>query len=223
MTTDVTTDMTTEVTTGVATGARPNKQKLRTERSTSGLLKAAAEILVEEGVSALTLANVGERAGYSRGLVTTRFGSKANMVQALVERLTTRWAAVHVEPRVRGKSGLESLLEMMREMRDQISRDPEDVLALQALLFDALSPASVTREAITEYNADLGRSILSSIETGMRDGTVKSEIVAQREANWVLEGIRGIGFHWLLRSDEYDAAAALTHLIAVVEDRLAAK
>lgn len=223
MTTDVTTDMTTEVTTGVATGARPNKQKLRTERSTSGLLKAAAEILVEEGVSALTLANVGERAGYSRGLVTTRFGSKANMVQALVERLTTRWAAVHVEPRVRGKSGLESLLEMMREMRDQISRDPEDVLALQALLFDALSPASVTREAITEYNADLGRSILSSIETGMRDGSVKSEIVAQREASWVLEGIRGIGFHWLLRSDEYDAAAALTHLITVVDDRLAAE
>jgi AcrR family transcriptional regulator len=222
MTTDVTTDMTTDVTTGVATSARPNKQKLRTERSTSGLLKAAAEILVEEGVSALTLANVGERAGYSRGLVTTRFGSKASMVQALVERLTTRWAAVHVEPRVRGKSGLESLLEMMREMRDQISRDPEDVLALQALLFDALSPASVTREAITEYNADLSRSILSSIEAGIADGTVKSEIVAQREASWVLEGIRGIGFHWLLRPDEYDAGAALTHLIGVVEDRLAA-
>lgn len=210
------------MTTEVTAGGRPNKQRLRTERSTSGLLKAAAEILVDEGVNALTLANVGERAGYSRGLVTTRFGSKGNMVQTLVERMTSRWAAIHVEPRVRGRAGLDSLLEMMREMRDQIVRSPRDVLALQVLLFDGLNPASATREPIFEYNANLSRTILSCIELGMRDGTVRGDVVADREASWVLEGIRGIGFHWLLRPDEYDAAAALTHLITVVEDRLAA-
>ncbi|MFD8778472.1 TetR/AcrR family transcriptional regulator [Streptomyces sp. NPDC059916] len=201
-------------------GELRNKQQMRTERSANRLLKAAAEIVVEGGVAALTLASVGERAGYSRGLVTTRFGSKGNLLRALVERMTKTWAAAHVEPRVRGKSGLDSLLEMMREMREQMSRSPEEVLALQVLLFDALNPGSVTRPPIVEYNANLLRSVESSIEAGMHDGTIGSDLDAQREARWVLEGIRGIGFHWLLEPDDYDAVAALTHLIEVVEARL---
>ncbi|MDQ6525087.1 TetR/AcrR family transcriptional regulator [Nocardioides sp. LHD-245] len=198
-----------------------NKQQIRTERSTHRLLKAAAEILVEEGVNALTLANVGERAGYSRGLVTTRFGSKDNMIRTLVERMTSSWAATHVEPRVRGKGGLDGLLEMLREMRDQIARKPQDVLALQALLFDALNPASAARPPILDYNASLGRLVLSSIEAGQADGSIRSDLDGTREASRVLEGIRGIGFHWLLTPDGYDAAAALSHLIALVEEHLA--
>src|SRR5690349_12395535 len=58
-------------------------QKQRREEAEAALLGAAVELVDEQGVSALTLARVGERAGYSRGLVTHYFGSK----QALVERL----------------------------------------------------------------------------------------------------------------------------------------
>lgn len=58
-------------------------QKQRREEAEAALLDAAAELVAEQGLRALTLARVGERAGYSRGLVTHYFGSK----QALVERL----------------------------------------------------------------------------------------------------------------------------------------
>lgn len=207
------------MTTGTATGPI-NKQQMRTKTSTNRLLQAAAEILVEEGVNALTLANVGVRAGYSRGLVTTRFGSKDNMIQTLVQRMTKHWAAAHVEPRVKGKSGLDSLLEMMREMRDQIARSPSEVLALQALLFDALNPASSAREPILEYNASLREAFASNLRIGVEEGTIRSDIDVDREAGWLLECIRGIGFHWLLTPDGYDPAAALTHSIAVAEARL---
>lgn len=199
-----------------------NKQQARTERSTRRLLKAAAEILVDEGVNALTLANVGERAGYSRGLVTTRFGSKDNMIRALVERMTSSWAATHIEPRMLGKAGLEALLEMLREMRDQIARSPQEVLALQALLFDALNPASVARGPILEYNENLNELIRSTIELGKHDGTIRSDVDSRLEASRALEGIRGIGFHWLLMPTGYDASAALSHLIDLVEEHLAA-
>lgn len=47
------------------------------------MLNAAAELVIDEGVRSLTLARVGERAGYSRGLATHYFGSK----QALLQRL----------------------------------------------------------------------------------------------------------------------------------------
>jgi len=38
----------------------------------------------------MTLAAVGERAGYSRGLATARFGSKDELLRALVERIVGR-------------------------------------------------------------------------------------------------------------------------------------
>ena len=46
------------------------KQAERVERSTKALLDAAAEIIVEPGYEALSIGAVGERSGYSRGLVT---------------------------------------------------------------------------------------------------------------------------------------------------------
>ena len=58
-------------------------QQQRRDQAETALLNAAAELVVEEGVHSLTLARVGERARYSRGLVTHYFGSK----QALLQRL----------------------------------------------------------------------------------------------------------------------------------------
>src|ERR1700744_2865414 len=58
---------------------QPERRRL----AEAALLNAAAELVVEDGVQALTLARVGQRAGYSRGLITHHFGSK----QALLESL----------------------------------------------------------------------------------------------------------------------------------------
>src|SRR5580704_7494596 len=58
-------------------------QQQRRDQAETALLNAAAELVVEQGVHSLTLARVGERARYSRGLVTHYFGSK----QALLQRL----------------------------------------------------------------------------------------------------------------------------------------
>src|SRR3954454_4246859 len=67
-------------------------QRERRDQAESALLTAAAELVVEQGVRSLTLARVGQRAGYSRGIVTHHFGGK----QALVERLARATQAAFV-------------------------------------------------------------------------------------------------------------------------------
>lgn len=44
------------------------------------------------------LATVGARAGYSRSLATARFGSKDKLLEALVDRIVTRWNISTVLP-----------------------------------------------------------------------------------------------------------------------------
>jgi AcrR family transcriptional regulator len=63
-------------------------QERRRNEAEQRLLDAAAELIGEIGPAAVTLANIGERAGYSRGLATHHFGSKGAMMHRLVANVT---------------------------------------------------------------------------------------------------------------------------------------
>jgi AcrR family transcriptional regulator len=63
---------------------RRRTQVERRAATETALLEAAADVIVEAGVGALTLARVGSRAGYSRGIVTHHYGSKLALLEAVV-------------------------------------------------------------------------------------------------------------------------------------------
>ena len=90
----------------------PPKQE-RSEESTRRLLDAAVELVAEAGYAGMTLAATGDRAGYSRGLVTTRFGNKENLLRALIDRLGERWWPYFEHP-PEEPDGLHELLALVR-------------------------------------------------------------------------------------------------------------
>src|SRR5882762_6509973 len=66
----------------------PRTPEVRRAEAEHRLIAAAADLVGELGPSKVTLANVGQRAGYSRGLATHHFGSKGALMQRLVEAVT---------------------------------------------------------------------------------------------------------------------------------------
>jgi AcrR family transcriptional regulator len=64
------------------------ERRAETERR---LLEATMEIIALRGVRAVTLAAVGEAAGYSRGIVTHQFGSRQGLLDALTLELQNRF------------------------------------------------------------------------------------------------------------------------------------
>jgi AcrR family transcriptional regulator len=58
----------------------PRTQEQRRIEAERRLVRAAAELVGEIGPARVTLANVGERAGYSRGLATHHFGPKGALM-----------------------------------------------------------------------------------------------------------------------------------------------
>lgn len=77
-----------------ATSGRATRRS-QAERSASSderLLKAATEIIAEEGYLSATLERVGARAGFSRGLASRKYGSKDGLIQAVIWRVS---AEVH--------------------------------------------------------------------------------------------------------------------------------
>ena len=115
-----------------------NKQQLRTERSINALLEAASDLIVEGGFDALTFAAIGERAGYSRGLVSAKFGSKDGLIDALIDRIVTTWSHKNVIPRTTGKTGLEGAVILIDAIRAQAAKDPRGLRVLYSLMFEAV-------------------------------------------------------------------------------------
>src|SRR3954465_181085 len=59
-------------------------QRERREETERKVLAAATALIARHGSRALTLAAVGEAAGYSRGIVSHHFGSRENLLRAVV-------------------------------------------------------------------------------------------------------------------------------------------
>src|SRR5215471_16965613 len=76
--------------TPVADSTVPRTQEQRRADAERRLVRAAAELVGEIGPAKVTLANVGERAGYSRGLATHHFGEEGAQVQRLLGAFTSQ-------------------------------------------------------------------------------------------------------------------------------------
>lgn len=198
------------------------RQQERSDLSTRRLLEAAGELISEGGYGAMTLAAVGERAGYSRGLVTARFGSKLDLLEALVQRFTTVWNVRNVAPRTVGRSGLDGLLITIDAIREQARRDPRALRILYALQFEALGGVPELRNHFVEFHRTMRADMARFIRRGLRDGSISPGTSPKAEAAAVVASLRGIGYQWLLDPDEVDPAALLTHLIETVDRRLRA-
>src|SRR5690349_21834270 len=182
-------------------------QAERREQTGSALLHAAAELVVEGGVQALTLARVGERAGYSRGIVTHHFGSKKALVDALTRATQTGFVAgVPDEP------GLDRLLQLIEGYIAALSGTRTMSRAFLVLWAEATTSADLAdtfRERDEGFRADLR----ADVAAGIAAGTVRADVEPHDVAVAVLGQLRGIGLQHQL-----DPAAVpterLRHVVA---------
>lgn len=78
-------------------------------RSRERLLQAAVELVDERGFEATTLADIADRAGSARGLVSYYFPGKRQLVQSAVHRLMHRTLEEALEREPRSEDGRERL------------------------------------------------------------------------------------------------------------------
>jgi AcrR family transcriptional regulator len=174
-------------------------QQQRRNQAETALLNAAAELVVEQGVHSLTLARVGDRAGYSRGLVTHYFGSK----QALLQRLAHATQSGFVPGLDGVPPGLGRLLRLIDGYigaLGQMRMPNRAFLLLWAEAATAADLAAIFRERDEAFRSDLREDITA----GITDGTIRPDATAEDVAVAVLAQLRGIGLQRLVDSPAVD-------------------
>ncbi|MET0159302.1 MAG: TetR/AcrR family transcriptional regulator, partial [Acidimicrobiales bacterium] len=154
----------------------------RSRLSTRRLLEAAGELIAERGFEQASLAAIGERAGYSRGLVTARFGTKENLLTVLMERTTKDWIERNVLPEIEGLDGLNAMVTYLDTVIEQLERDPEAMRVLWALSFEAARETSPLREHFEPYHRETLSTVRRFLKEGIADGSVDPDIDPEAEA-----------------------------------------
>lgn len=189
----------------------PQTQAERSARSDQSMLDAAFELILEYGLEKTTLALIGKRSGYSRGLVTHRFGSKAGLFQALSKSISRRWLEF-LKEEVGDKTGLSAMCASVDSLHRWVVESPNDVRVIQILFNDSAGPGSnlpaIASNAHERHHADISEWI----RDGQANGEIRDDIDVKAAASHYVAYVSGITYLWLLNPETFDFAATNAEL-----------
>ena len=184
---------------------RPRRtQAERRAAARDRLLKAAAELIAECGLAAVTLARVGERAGYSRGIANHHFGTKAALIEELISQVEHEFVAAtapvrsldaSVDELVTTSSIFIGLLEDLPAIHRAFL-----VLWASAVADDELRPRMAASDAAFRD------AVTAIVERGKACGEVDDSLDADTIAVMLLGQLRGVALQHLIAGDAIDLA-----------------
>lgn len=196
-------------------------QAERRDRSERELLQAAIRVVSRDGVAAATFDTIGREAGYSRGLVTQRFGSKDGLIRALIAFLHD-WQNEELEAGNVGEmSGVDALCAFVGLHTESLRGSPEAdtyFMLLSAAVADRLD----TRAAFAESHEVERALIRSFIERGQAVGEIPTDNDADAEGLLIGCALLGMRMQALI-DPGFDAAPVRDELIATIRIRLGAE
>jgi AcrR family transcriptional regulator len=191
----------------------------RRNEAEAALLKAAVQIVAERGLESLTLADVGEAAGYSRGLPAHYFGSKEGLEGALARHIVRNFG------RGLGRTekhalGFVRLLGVVGFYFDSSQKDTVYTRALFAILAEAVTNPRL-RKHIAELNAHSVSYIAENIKAGIAAGDIRKAINIQATATLILSSLRGAVTQWLTAPESVDLRTLRNEYIGSLKRSLA--
>src|ERR1700694_1043126 len=202
---------------GVAAGRRTQEE--RRSEAERRLVAAAAELVGEIGPAGVTLANVGERAGSSRGLATHHFGSKGALMQRLVDAVTNQFRdAIFDESQ--SHSAMDEGLGLVRTYFRVISNMQPVNRARLVLWADAVATDSPdVRPAMLAADREFRGAITKTLQRGVSGGEFPASVDPPGLATVIIAMLRGVALQAVL-DDQVDLEACRKEVEQLLKDRL---
>ena len=183
--------------------AAPRTQAERSALSDAAMIEAAKALILERGTEKTTLQLIGERAGYSRGLASYRFGTKAGLFQAVGKSVLRHWMS-HLDRAVDGQAGVEAMCSAAEAYRRFVEQWPDEIRVLHILLCEAASPRSEFRQIADESYERQREDVAGWVRRGMKQGSVRADADPQSEGARYVAYISGMTYLWLISPGAID-------------------
>ena len=186
----------------------PRTQAERTALSDARMLDAAVQLIVERGADGTTLKEVGELAGYSRGLAGYRFGSKANLFSFIVRSVGEEWLR-ELGQAVEHKVGLDAILAAADAHYRFVVEAADRIRAFYILWFISIGPDLEFKQVIAHVHERRQEDVEAWIRRGVAAGKVRKDIDVRGIADQFCATIIGIVYQWLVAPDAHESIKQL--------------
>jgi AcrR family transcriptional regulator len=169
----------------------------RREQAEQRLLEAALGIVAQRGSIRMTLAEIGEAAGYSRGLPAHRFGSKAGLLRSLVAYIGERFKAER-EAWPKRAPGLDAIRGTISIYFSRKGPGWTTTRALLVMMTEGFMASSALRADIADYNRAALAYFENHIRYGIQTGEIASGTDPAATSVILLGAMRGAMMQWLI-------------------------
>jgi AcrR family transcriptional regulator len=176
------------------------ERRAETERR---LIEATMAIIASSGVRAVTMAAVGEAAGYSRGIVNHQFGTREGLMTAVAKTAQARFAPVTggLRGRERVLCDVTAYLVALRSG----ARDARVFLRLWIAAIGGEEPG--LHEPFVARDAFFRDHVESAVREGIEDGTIRPGVDPAAAAFAIVGQLRGISLQLQLNPAAADLEA----------------
>lgn len=191
-------------------------QANRRQESDRRMLRAAARLFAERGVSGTSLADVGVAAGYSRGLPVERFGNKLGLITALLDAMDT-WFQAHIAKVLDGAVGMRAVKLRMAAHLASVERDVTSTAALYSIYTESLFVMPELQSHVALVTGRWCEGLADNLREARRAGDIGRRVDCDGEARFLLAAMRGLVIQYLLDRSDADFARAKKILLSHLE------
>lgn len=200
---------------------RSRTQAERRASSERRLLNATAVVIAQRGTGSVSFADIAKEAGCSHGLPGYLFGSKADLLLALVDDVFRELRAHTVDVVRPREQGLGATLSALRRFLNLLARPTPYTRAMYVLLGEAPGAPPELQKALRAYQESVRDLFREAVAEGIEAGEIRPEIDPDAQAVVLLGMARGIGQQVVLHPGSVDLDAVAVEVLSMVTRALA--
>lgn len=198
-------------------GLRRRTQAERRAETRRRVLDSATALVAAHGSRAVSLAAVGEAAGYSRGIVNHHFGTKAQLLEELIKH-TQRFDVPSDSP-----TGLGRLVQFVETyLSGMHDRSPRSEAFLK-LWTESTGAEPALAPLFAERDSSFREFLAQHVRDGLSDGSIADGVDPQLTAVAIIGLLRGTAMVVLSTARDVSVADLSAHVARSVERSVAAR
>lgn len=203
-------------------GAQGGKRDLNRRKRVQDLIDAGLTLFLHRGIEAVTIDEVAREAGMAKGNFYRYFRDKADLVEAVVEPVssTTRTALDECQQALRGSNGRDDAVSAYAQLGNRLvgalAMYPD---AMCLYLQERRAPATTARQAISDLAEDLDNRAIAISQAAV-DGELVVVSDPRVSALAVLGAIEALALASVRKQIQMDPVETTKRLISIVLEGL---
>ena len=188
------------------------------EKANSKMVAAAIELIAERGIERFTLAQVGEKAGYSRGLPGHYYGSKEALLEKVAADIFKRFFSA-ASKSIKDATGLKIILESAAAYIDAAEVDRTAYGAISVVTSSALVHQGI-RKVIRAVSGNFRKRLAAHIRKGIENREIHAKIDPNAQATLIVGRLRGLMAQEVLEPEKVNVKKAREQLLTSLQGSL---